>query len=116
VPGSAVSALALHAGFAAFEDEEYRAYQVERITRERERLLPRLRALGLNAFDSLGNFVPVDCAGRPGGAEALARAVLAEGVVVRPLGTILRISIGRAEENDALVAALERALAAEAAA
>jgi histidinol-phosphate aminotransferase len=116
VPGSAVSALALHAGFAAFEDEEYHAYQIERITRERERLLPRLRALGLKAFDSLGNFVPVDCAGRPGGAEALARAVLAEGVVVRPLGTILRISIGRDEENDALVAALERALAAEAAA
>ena len=116
VPGSAVSSLALHAGLAALEDEEYHAHQIARITSERERLLPRLRALGLRAYDSLGNFVPVDCAERPGGAEALARAVLAEGVVVRPLGTILRISLGRSDENDALVAALERALDAEPAA
>src|SRR5262249_29297107 len=81
VPGGAVSAPALHAGLAALEDEEYHAYQIARITSERERLLPRLRALGLRAYDSLGNFVAVDCAERPGGAEPLARAVQAEGVV-----------------------------------
>ena len=44
--------------------------------------------------------------GARGGAHELAAAVLERGVVVRPLGHLLRISIGRAEENDALVAAL----------
>jgi histidinol-phosphate aminotransferase len=111
VPGSAISSPALHAGLAAFEDVGHHRHQVERITTERERLLPRLRALGLTAYDSVCNFVAVDCAERDGGAAGLAAAVLAEGVVVRPLGTILRISIGRSEENDALVEALERALA-----
>ena len=82
-----------------------------RITEERERLLPRLRELGLAAYPSHGNFVAVDCAERPGGAEGLAAAVLAEGVVVRPLGELVRISIGRTEENDALVEALARVLA-----
>jgi histidinol-phosphate/aromatic aminotransferase/cobyric acid decarboxylase-like protein len=43
---------------------------------------------------------------REGGAHALAAAVLEHGVVVRPLGSLLRISIGRSEENDALIAAL----------
>ena len=114
VPGSAISSPALHAGLAALEDEAYHRRQVTRIVAERDRLLPRLRALGLYAYPSLGNFVPVDCAERRGGAAALAAAVRAEGVVVRPLGSILRISIGRAEENDALVAALGRALTQEA--
>ncbi len=113
VPGSAVSGPALHAGLAAYEDEDYHTRQVERISHERQRLLPRLRSLGLTAFDSAANFVAVECEGRPGGAEALAAGILAEGVVVRPLGTILRISIGRRDENDALVAAVERTLAKE---
>ena len=116
VPGSSVSSPALHAGLAALEDEAYHRHQVERITGERERLLPRLRHLGLRAYPSAGNFLAVDCAEREGGAEGLAAAVLAEGVVVRPLGSLVRISIGRREENDALVGALERALRTGAAA
>ena len=113
VPGSSVSSPALHAGLAALEDVEYRDHQVQRIGAERELLLPRLRGLGLRAYPSAGNFVAVDCAERPGGAAALAAAVLANGVVVRPLGDLVRISIGRRDENDALVAALGRALELE---
>jgi histidinol-phosphate aminotransferase len=112
VPGGSIGNPALHAGLAALEDEAYHDHQVARITEERERLLPRLRNLGLAAYPSHGNFVAVDCAGRAGGAEGLAAAVLAEGVVIRPLGTLVRISIGRSEENDALVEALARALVA----
>jgi histidinol-phosphate aminotransferase len=112
VPGGSIGNPALHAGLAALEDEAYHDHEVARITEERERLLPRLLELGLVAYPSHGNFVAVDCAERPGGAGGLAAAVLAEGVVVRPLGTLVRISIGRAEENDALVAALGRVVAA----
>lgn len=112
VPGGSIGNPALHAGLAALEDEAYHDHEVERITGERGRLLPRLRALGLAAYHSHGNFVAVDCAERPGGAEGLAAAVLAEGVVVRPLGTLVRVSIGRTEENDALVSALSRVVTA----
>jgi histidinol-phosphate aminotransferase len=110
VPGGSIGNPALHAGLAALEDDAYHDHQVARITEERERLLPRLAELGLAAYPSHGNFVAVDCAERPGGAEGLAAAVLAEGVVVRPLGALVRISIGRREENDALVVALSRVL------
>lgn len=113
VPGSSIGSPALHAGLAALEDEEYHDRQVARIGAERERLLPRVRDLGLRAYPSAGNFIAVDCAERPGGAAALAGAVLAHGVVVRPLGTLVRISIGRAGENDALVDALAQALGFE---
>jgi len=113
VPGSSISSPALHAGLAALEDEAYHERQIERIVGERERLLPALLDLGLRAFPSAGNFVAVDCSARRGGAAGLAAAVLAHGVVVRPLGELVRISIGRREENDALLTALRRALAEE---
>lgn len=116
VPGSSISSPALHAGLAALEDEEYHQRQIERIVGERERLLPALRTLGLRAFDSAGNFVAVDCSGRRDGAAGLAARVLAHGVVVRPLGELLRISIGRREENNALLEALTQALAEDRAA
>lgn len=115
VPGGSISSPALHAGLAALEDVAYHRHQVERIVVERERLLPRLRDLGLHAYPSAGNFLAVDCSIRADGAAGLATAVLAHGVVIRPLGSLARISIGRREENDALVAALARALEAGAA-
>ena len=105
VPGGSVGNPALHAGLAALEDEAYHDHQVARITEERERLLPRLRELGLAAYPSHGNFVAVDCAERPGGAEGLAAAVLAVG---RRRAAARRRSSASAsaarEENDALVA------------
>ena len=45
----------------------------------------------------------------------LAASVLERGVVVRPLGSLVRISIGRRDENDALVAALASVIETEAA-
>ena len=110
VPGSSISSTSLLAGLAALEDEDYHRRQVERIIQERERLVASLRALGLGVYASAGNFVAVDCASRPGGPEGLAAAVLAQGVVIRPLGSLVRISIGRRDENDALVHALARVL------
>ncbi len=112
VPGSSVSSPALHAGLAAFEDEEYHQHQIERITSERERLVPLLRDLGLRAYASGGNFVAVDCS-EPSMATSFAASVLTQGVVIRPLGSLVRISIGRREENEALVAAVSRVIGAE---
>jgi histidinol-phosphate aminotransferase len=106
VPGSSISSASLHAALAALEDDAYHDGQVERIRAERTRLLGELRALGLEAYESNGNFVAVD---PPGGAEAFTKRVLAGGVVVRPLGELVRITVGRREENDALLAAVATA-------
>lgn len=106
VPGSSISSASLHAGLAALEDDAYHEHQVARIVGERERLLPALRGLGLRAWASRGNFVAIDASGHAGGAAGLAAAILAHGVVVRPLYDLVRISIGRREENDALLAAV----------
>lgn len=106
VPGSAVSSAALHAASAALEDDAYHDHQVNRIIVERTRLLPALRGLGLRVWESKGNFLSVDGSGHPGGADGLTTALLEHGIVVRPFDPIVRISIGTAVENDALLAAL----------
>jgi histidinol-phosphate aminotransferase len=106
VPGSSVSTAALHAGLAALADQSYHERQVRRIVTERERLLAGIRAVGLTAYASRGNFVAVDASRYPGGAPALAAAVREHGVVIRPLGELARISVGTAGENEVVLAAL----------
>ena len=107
VPGSAVSSTALRAGLAALRDDEYHSHQVTRIIAERDRLTRKLRALGYAVWDSRCNFVSVDAASYPGGGSAVADGLLTEGLVVRPFGDIVRISIGTRVENDALLAAMQ---------
>lgn len=107
VPGSSVSSAALRAGLAALADEPYHDHQVDRIVAERERLLVGIRALGLTAYESRGNFVAVDAAGYPGGSRGLVAAVLEHGVVIRAMGeTLARISVGTAAENELVLGAL----------
>jgi histidinol-phosphate aminotransferase len=106
VPGSSVSSASLHAALAALEDDDYHDRQVERIVAERERLTAGLRELGVRVYDSGGNFVAVDCSEREGGARGLADALLERGIVIRVMGeSLARITVGRAEENDAVLAA-----------
>jgi histidinol-phosphate aminotransferase len=102
VPGGSVSSASLHAALAALEDEEHRLRVVGRVRAERERLADGLRALGLRAFDSRGNFVAVATSDP----AALAARLLERGVVVRVLGELVRITVGRRDENDAVLAAL----------
>ncbi len=107
VPGSSVSSAALHAGLAALEDDAYHDSQVKRIIVQRERLLAALRGLGVRAHDSCGNFVAVDASAHEGGSQGLAAVLLERGIVVRPLADdIVRITVGKESENDAVVAAL----------
>jgi histidinol-phosphate aminotransferase len=106
VPGSAVSSASLHAGLAALLDDGHHETQTARIIAERTRLTTALRKLGLHVWESRGNFVPVDARAFAGGAERLAEALLAEGIVTRPFGDLLRISVGIEHENDAVIAAM----------
>jgi len=74
-----------------------------------------LQELGAAVVPSQGNFVMADFPGRPG--KELFEALLREGVVVRPLGgygfpTAHRVTVGLPEENERLLAALKRVLAA----
>jgi len=112
VPGSSVSSVALHAGLAALQDEPYHRHQIERIAAGRGRLLAGLRELGVSAFDSLGNFVAIDASRFPGHAPALVAAMLEHRVVVRVMDeTIVRITVGRPSENDAVISAMAAVMA-----
>jgi histidinol-phosphate aminotransferase len=112
VPGTAVSTVALRVGLAALQDEAHYRRQLARIGSERERVLDALRSAGLRVWRSKTNFVSVDAGSVAGGAEALAGAIRAQGVVVRPLGNLVRITIGRDDENDALIAAVRNVVTA----
>ena len=108
VPGSAVSSASLHAAMAALQDDPYHERQTTRIGGERARLSASLGDLGLRVWESGANFVPVDARRWPGAAEGLASALLEHGIVVRPFGDVLRISVGVEHENDAVIAAMSR--------
>jgi histidinol-phosphate aminotransferase len=106
VPGSAVSSASLHAGLAALLDDAHYERQTTRIIAERTRVATELRGLDEHVWESRGNFVPVDARGFPGRAKGLAEALLEHGIVVRPFGDVLRISVGVEHENDAVIAAM----------
>ena len=107
VPGSSVSSAALHAALAALGDEDHRRRQVERVRAERDRVARGLRELGLRAYDSRGNFVALEVPD----ARAFAASLLARRIVVRVHDErLVRITVGRREENGALLAAVADAL------
>ena len=88
--------------------------RLEEIKRERERVLRVLRAnSAIRAFPSRANFVLFET-DRP--ARKIWHSMVKRGVLIRDvsgyprLGRALRVSIGRPEENDAFLKALEFAL------
>lgn len=103
-----VNAAAQAAAIAALDDHAHVERSVMHNAREMARVTARLAQLGLDFIPSVGNFVTVDL-GRP--AAPVDQALLREGVICRPvanygLPTHLRISIGLADENDRMLAAL----------
>jgi histidinol-phosphate aminotransferase len=109
------SHLAQAAAMAALDDREHVVRTLELIEHERPRMAAELSARGLGITESIANFLLVD-ARRD--AAPLFRALLARGVIVRPLrayglDTSLRITVGTAAENGRLLEALDRALAEE---
>jgi histidinol-phosphate aminotransferase len=108
------NSLAQAAALAALDDDRHLARSVALNASERQRVSAACDALGLTAVPSVGNFLLVDTHAP---AQPLFEALLRQGVIVRPVANYglpqhLRISIGTAAENERLIAALQRALAA----
>ena len=103
-----VNALAQAAAIAALEDTAY-VDESRRLNREGLRQLEAgLRTQSLRFLPSRGNFVLIEV----GDAQAMYRALLRQGVIVRPvanyeLPTWLRVTVGTPAENDAFLAALQ---------
>ncbi|HEX7465402.1 MAG TPA: aminotransferase class I/II-fold pyridoxal phosphate-dependent enzyme, partial [Usitatibacter sp.] len=107
-----VNHLAMVAACAALDDGEF----IERSRAVNAAGLAQLRAgferLALDFIPSFGNFITV----RVGNAARIYQAMLAEGVIVRPIAGYgmpehLRVTVGLPAHNERFLAALERALA-----
>jgi len=113
-----VSAAALAAGEAALADTEHFARVKAHNDAWRPWLADRLTALGLTVVPSVANFLLVRFPHAEGKSAAAADAYLRRrGIIVRAmagygLADSLRITIGTAEENEALAAALAAFVAA----
>jgi histidinol-phosphate aminotransferase len=104
--------LAQAAGVAALEDDEHLARSRELVIAGREQIYRGLDELGVKYVRSEANFVLLDL-----GREAVPvfEDLLKLGVVVRPMAgwglpNALRVSVGKAEENEAFLGALRAAL------
>ena len=107
-----VNAVAQAAALAALDDSQHLQDCVERNHAGMQQLTAGFRKLGLPYIESAGNFVALQT-GR--GAERY-EALLQRGVIVRPVANYglpdhLRVTVGRADENARLLAALQQVLA-----
>lgn len=107
-----VNTLAQVAAVAALDDEDYVDESRALNRAGLAQLAAGFDALGLAHLPTQANFVLVDV----GDAARVNRALLRQGVIVRPVGnyglpTWLRVTVGLAQENARLLAALKGALA-----
>lgn len=107
-----VNLVAEAAALAALDDGEHLERSVAMNRAGMVWLTEAFTRLGLAFIPSAGNFVCVDV-GRP--AEAVNKALLQSGVIVRPVANYglphhLRVTVGTARENERFVAALALAL------
>ena len=110
-----VNSLALVAACAALDDADYLERSRALNSQGMQQLEEGFKRLGLSWIPSRGNFIAVDF---KRDAAAINQALLAQGVIVRPIAgygmpNFLRISIGTAAENqrflDALTLVLQQA-------
>ncbi len=108
-------AIAIAAATAALDDQPYARHQWARVKHERARVTEALSTRGFSVIPSQGNFV---LATLPGAAPArpVYDGMKSRGVLVRffdkpGLNNKLRITIGTPDENAAMLAALDAALA-----
>lgn len=108
-----IDRLALAAGIAAFEDEDYFRLTCRRVMDDREALSSALQGLGFEVLPSAANFLFARHPEKD--AEELAGCLRREGIIVRhfPLPRIdrfLRITVGTAQQNQSLLEALRHLL------
>jgi histidinol-phosphate aminotransferase len=108
-----VNAITQALGVAALEDRATHESAIRRTLDERARLEGALAGAGLTWPESAANFLLVEIGER---AEPVYQALKQQGLLVRwwrypELKTKLRISVGKPDENDRLIAALQAALA-----
>ena len=106
-----LDALAQAAATAALHDQAYARGRWEQTRHERERVTARLRELGFATPDSHTNFVLARVPADGPAAETYYRQLKGAGILIRYFNTPrladrLRITVGTAEQNDALLAAL----------
>ncbi len=106
-----VNALALTAATAALNDAGFVERTADINRRGMAQLTDAFARLGLEWIPSWGNFVTV----KVGDAATINQRLLAQGVIVRPIGAYglaewLRVSVGLPEENDRFLDALRHAL------
>ena len=108
-----VSAVAQAAGIAAINDDAFQAQSAEHNTNELERVRNAVETAGFKTYPSVGNFVLIEFPETAGRTSADADTFLRNrGIVIRDvnvygLPTCLRASIGTAEQNDDMIAAIE---------
>ena len=108
-----VNALGLAAAEAALTDPAHLASVLAGNAGQRAALTAALQARGLAVLPSQANFVLVEFGARTGAIEA---ALIARGVVLRPMAgyglpDFLRVTVGSADDNRALLVALDAVLA-----
>jgi histidinol-phosphate aminotransferase len=108
-----VDAVAIAVATAAIKDQTHFRESVEKIKRDRQFLTERLRSLGFVVPDSASNFVLAESKTMP--ANLLYEKLVSRRIYVRfwnapGLENKLRISVGTAEQNSKLIAALKEIL------
>lgn len=103
-----VNLLAEAAGMAALEDTHFRVATLETVRKGRAWLTAELERLGCTVQPSQANFLLFT---PPTEAKALFEALLARGIIIRPLASYglpecLRVSIGSEPENRAFIQAM----------
>lgn len=107
-----VNAPAQAAGVAALEDAEFIARTIDMVNEGRAYLAQELKTLGVLAYPSVGNFILTRFGER---AEQIRLALRDKGIFIRQMGAYalpecLRITVGTAEDNRALITALQSIL------
>ena len=107
-----VNNLAIVAAHAALDDKDFLSQSVSMNQAGLAQLSSGFDKMNLDYLPSMGNFITVDL-GRPAG--AIYEGLLREGVIVRPVANYnlpnhLRITISRHEENNQVIAALQKVI------
>jgi histidinol-phosphate aminotransferase len=107
-----VNRIAQAGALAALDDQDFYTRTISNNLEGRRQYAEALTGMGLYFYPTQTNFVYVELGVD---SEPVFRTMLADGVIVRPLGAmgrpqVMRISIGLPEENSRTIAALKKAL------